>query len=924
MKMQRLFSVLLLLACLLSTQAAGSGRASPALPDDENTERARQLLAGMSPEERVGQLFLVSFDGPAADTDSRIYDLIAHYHVGGVILLAGNDNFVEAPDTLVSVLDLIGQLQAYEWESSQSPITDPTTGTASSTYIPLFVGISQPGGLGTGNQILSGLTVLPDQMAIGATWNTSLAEQVGTVAGDELSRLGFNLFLGPSLDVTESPDASLGNGLGASVFGGDPFWVGQMGQAYIRGLHAGSGGKMLVVARNFPGRGSTDRPPGEEAATVRKSLEQLKQIELAPFLAVTGSAPDAQSTADGLLVSHIRYQGFQGNIRATTRPVSFDAQALAQILSIPAFSSWRAAGGLMVSDDLGSETVRRFYDPGGMNFQARQVVRDAFLAGNDLLYLGNIHSSDTPDNYDTVVNILAFFVQKYREDAAFAQRVDDSVLRILAAKFRVYEDFAIEHVTLLAAGLSTVGNSREGTFQVARLAATLISPGLADLDAVIPEPPKPADHIVFITDTRMVSQCSTCTPAAMIGMNDMQNAVLRLYGAKAGGQVDSSRLTSYSLDALSAILEGGEGDDAMEARLRQADWLVINILDAAPPQLHTTTLRQFLSERQDLLRNKYVIVFAFDAPYYLDSTDISKLTAYYCLYSRSTPFVEVAVRLLFQEMTPSGALPVSVSGIGYDLFAALAPDPSQVISLALDLPPASVTEATSTPEAVPTPAFRVGDSIAVRTGVLLDHNGNPVPDGTAVQFTMTQSGVSGVLQQVEAFTTQGVARASFNIDRPGLLEVRAVSEPAMVSVILQLEVSNEGFSVTVVAPTPPFVATSTPEAVATPDVEDTALAARLPNFGGWLLAVAILGGLAWLAYLIGARIVSSRWGVRWGLCAAAGGLLGYTYLAARLPGAADFLKELQYLGIGGVVFLGALVGLAVGYAWMRAGKYRIK
>ena len=37
-------------------------------------------------------------------------------------------------------------------------------------------------------------------MAIGATWNTELAERVGR-CGNELAALGFNLYIGPSLDV---------------------------------------------------------------------------------------------------------------------------------------------------------------------------------------------------------------------------------------------------------------------------------------------------------------------------------------------------------------------------------------------------------------------------------------------------------------------------------------------------------------------------------------------------------------------------------------------------------------------------------------------------------------------------------------------------------------------------------------------------
>ena len=46
------------------------------------------MLANLTPEERVGQLFLVTFQGSTFDENSQIYDLIANHHVGGVILLA--------------------------------------------------------------------------------------------------------------------------------------------------------------------------------------------------------------------------------------------------------------------------------------------------------------------------------------------------------------------------------------------------------------------------------------------------------------------------------------------------------------------------------------------------------------------------------------------------------------------------------------------------------------------------------------------------------------------------------------------------------------------------------------------------------------------------------------------------------------------
>jgi len=927
MILRRFLSIFLLVSLALSFSPTVAARVSGSFQSSDPTVNARQMLAKMTPEERVGQLFLVTFTGSTADQNSQIYDLIASYHAGGVVLLAGNDNFVAAPDTVSVAYQLITQLQSAEWQASQAlpagidtgtPTPAPTPTSAPANYIPLFIGVSQDGDGYPNDQILNGLTPLPDLMALGATWNPALAEQVGAVAGQELSGIGFNLYFGPSLDVLESPGSTLGNGLGASAFGGDQYWVGAMGSAYITGLHTGSNGRLTVIADHFHGRGSADRPAGEEPATVRKSLEQLKQIELAPFFSVTGNAATPESTADGLLVSHIRYQGFQGNIRSTTRPVSFDSQALSQILSLPAFATWRAAGGLMVSDDLGSQTVRRFYDPGGQSFMARLVARDAFLAGNDLLFMGNIVSSDAPDNYTTVVRAIEFFNQKYREDPAFAQRVDDAVVRILTAKYRTYSDFEPVVVIPPSEGLAILGHSQAVTFEVARESATLVSPNMPDLDTVLQSPPVGGDRIVFLTDTRSGRQCSTCDEESMLSVDALQNVILRLYGPKAGGQEQANRLISYPLTSLEAILNVAAGDSPLEGSLRQAKWVIINMLDAEPAESQTTLLRRFLSERQDLLRDKQVVVFAFNAPYYLDATDISKLTAYYSLYSKSAPFVEVAARLLFRELSTAGSLPVSVAGIGYDLFIATTPDPNQVIGLSMDLSPVSASTASATPDATPTPSFRVGDTVSVRTSVILDHNGHPVPDGTGVRFNISLSGEGGVVQQINAVTLQGLARASFSIDRPGLIEIRAESDPALTSEVMQLDASGEGLSVTIVAPTPNISLTPTLEAIVTPDVEPSSpLAQGYPGLGGWFGMMLILGGLGILAYWLGKRYIATRWGVRWALCIVAGGLLAYTYLAVRLPGAAVYLQRRGWLGMMGVVLLGAAVGFGSAYAWRR-------
>jgi beta-N-acetylhexosaminidase len=692
-----------------------------------------------------------------------------------------------------------------------------------------------------------------------------------------------------------------------------------MGKAFVAGLHEGSDNQMTVVAKNFPGRGGSDRSPEEEVATVRKSLEQLKQVELSPFFAITNST-DPVSLADGLLVSHIRYQGFQGNIRATTRPVSFDPAALSTILALPEFEAWRANGGLMVSDALGSKAVRDFYTQGGENFSLRTVARDAFSAGNELLYLGNV-TSDEPagDTYSATLEILDFFTQEYRNDPVFSQRVDAAVARIIAQKFRMYDLFTLSNVAAPDFNLSIVGASQTVMFDVARKAATLVSPDPQELNTLLPAPPNQSDRIVFLTDTSLYQQCTGCPLQDNLTADALQRVVERLYGQSGSEQIFTSRLASFPFFEIENMLNE-ESETNIEPSLDRATWVVVALTDVRDGQLDL--LRRFFSERPNLIRNKNVILFSFTAPYYLDATDISKLTAYYSLYSKQQPFVDVAVRLLFQQISPAGAPPVSIPAVGYDLIIATSPDPAQVIPLALDLPEASETPLAGTPTVVPTetPAYKIGDTIAVRAGPILDHNGHTVPDGTIARFVLSTRDESGaILQQVDSITGQGVARASFLIDKPGQVEIRVSSEPAVISGAIQFDASDTGVAVTVVAP----VVTSAPEIVIpTPTVlveNDLYSPEGYPRLGAWLLVLLALAGGAMLVYWAVNSLVGARWAVRFALSAVVGGLLSYNYLALGFPGAAEWIaSDGGAYGILLLVFGGELLGLIGAWLWMRS------
>ncbi len=907
-RLLRGLTLLTLLASLLGP-VVGARAQTPTPPP-----QVRTLLNAMTPEERVGQLLLVTFSGTDVGEESQIRELITNRHIGGVVLLAENDNFAAEPDTVAAAHQLIADLQTVEWDATN---TDPSLGRV---YAPLFIGISQEGDGVPDDQILSGMTPLPNEMAIGATWKTEDAERVGSVLGTELSAIGFNLYLGPSLDVVESPNPSARSDLGTRVFGGDPFWVGEMGQAYISGLHAGSGGRMVVIAKHFPGRGGSDRSPEDEVATVRKSLEQLKQVELFPFFAVTNST-DAGAVADGLLVSHIRYQGFQGNIRATTRPVSFDASALSTILTLPQFSTWRGNGGLIVSDDLGSAAVRDFYSLGGEIFSPRLVARDAFLAGNDLLYLGNITTDEFDDTYSATLRILDAFSQEYRNDQVFARLVDAAVTRILTQKLRMYPDPAIESVVPVEDGLADIGDASQVSFDIARNAATLISPDPQELNTLLPAPPTTSDRIVFLTDVSRYKQCSICAEYDALPVDSFQRTVLRLYGPDGSGQVLRSRTSSFSLGDLRDLLDG-TAETNIESALSNASWVVISLTEVGDGQL--TLLRRFFSERPNLIRNKNVILFSFTAPYYLDATDISKLTAYYALYSKQPAFVDVAARILFQQVTMQGASPVSIPAVEYDLITQTSPDPDQVIPLRLDQDDSSVIigDGTLTPEPTATPFYKIGASIAVRAGPILDRNLHVVPDGTVVRFTMSTSDETGsILKQVEATTSDGLARASFVIDKPGKVEVHAVSEPAVLSDVLQFDATSEGVAVTVIAP---LVITATPEPpTPTPTVvpENNFISPEgYPRAGVWFLVLLGVFGSAILVFWAVSRIITPRWGLRFALAVLIGGFGAYNYLALGFPRALTWISSDSGGAFGVLLFTiaGEALGIILAWIWWRA------
>ena len=303
--------------------------------------QVERLLATMSPADRVGQLFMVTFAGTDTSFSSDIAQLIYEYRIGGVVITPRRQNFSNAKGATTprQVAILTNQLQALAFGAllpanqallpySSWPPPDLVTLTSQNgappPNIPLFIAAEQLGDGLPGTALRREFTPLPSQMALGATWNVELTRKAGRIVGQELRAVGVNLLLGPNLDVFDQPRADNVGALGLHAFGGSPYWVGQMGRAYIAGVHEGSNGRVATMARNFPGQGAIDRLPDQEIATVQLGLDELRQTALAPFRSVTRQNSIILRrngdlfASDGLMTSHMRYNALPG--RAT--PIS--------------------------------------------------------------------------------------------------------------------------------------------------------------------------------------------------------------------------------------------------------------------------------------------------------------------------------------------------------------------------------------------------------------------------------------------------------------------------------------------------------------------------------------------------------------------------------------------------------------------------
>lgn len=124
-------------------------------------------------------------------------------------------------------------------------------------------------------------TFIPCGMSLAATWDAALVEKVGTVLGDETRHKGCQVLLAPTMNLSRSP---LG-GRNFEGYGEDPFLIGAMSTAIIRGIQSQGVGacmKHFILNDTETRRFNVDQTIDERT---------LREVYMKPFVMALDASP---------------------------------------------------------------------------------------------------------------------------------------------------------------------------------------------------------------------------------------------------------------------------------------------------------------------------------------------------------------------------------------------------------------------------------------------------------------------------------------------------------------------------------------------------------------------------------------------------------------------------------------------------------
>ena len=363
-----------------------AAHAAPAAPAGRNSGQIDEILAGMSIEQKIGQLFVAVGYGSRADVPhasntsttgvDTIAEIVRTHHVGGLIYFVWSDN-----------------LQDIEQIATLS--NDAQDAALEAGGIPLVISADEERGVVY--RLPAPATPLPGQMALGATGSHSHARKAGDIVGSEMRAAGLHQAFSPVVDVNIEAQNPV---IGVRSLGADPQAVARLGAAQIKGMQKAN---CSAAAKHFPGHGDTATDSHLGLPVIDHTREELDTLDLPPFVAAIDEGIDTIMTAH-IVVPALDDSGV---------PATLSHTILTGLLR-----GELGFEGVIVTDSLAMEGVRTM-------FGDDRVPVEAILAGADQMLM-------PPD--------LVVAIGGVRDAVASGEiteeRLDESVRRILAQKLR--------------------------------------------------------------------------------------------------------------------------------------------------------------------------------------------------------------------------------------------------------------------------------------------------------------------------------------------------------------------------------------------------------------------------------------------------------------------------------------------------------
>jgi len=209
-----------------------------------------------------------------------------------------------------------------------------------------------------------GITVFPDNLALGAAGKIDYARKQGDIEAKELRRLGMDVNLAPVLDVlTEAYSPNIG----IRSYGKDWRLVAQMGAARIAAMQQGG---LSACAKHFPGKGHAPVDAHLGLPVIPSTWKEMEEVHLKPFVEAI------QTGVDLVMSSHPYYPNLDPGpkkIATFSRRIIYDY--LRGELNFQ---------GVIASDDLEMGAIAAICPIGEAGVLAARAGHDLLLVCHDL------------------------------------------------------------------------------------------------------------------------------------------------------------------------------------------------------------------------------------------------------------------------------------------------------------------------------------------------------------------------------------------------------------------------------------------------------------------------------------------------------------------------------------------------------------